>query len=329
MYNDFHEIWQQFTNKECLKECWHPFEFQINKALNFAVMCRAPKHKAYSTSMSLTNRVLLTAGIHNLGYHQFWVQVFGDLSMEMGGSLEECLHARDKVKERKRQYKQTRRVKRQRSMKKTMQIVEYVRQSVEEKEKKGMTYSPGMALQCDNGMDDNDDNKVRTKTKVGAGAMVKEQGKTTINRKTLTSTARMRRKCRFCGEFGHSRCSSRHCKQHFVVVEKRNARRQQGIVSTRAAPVDGTDNFCALPTCLPVAMQTEPDTDGFTMDVKASRAQHEDEPPKMQAHVPREFCENGNAVSVKKSTVGSCRVSTFEHLGDVELMDTLTTSDAK
>ena len=53
-----------------------------------------------------------------------------------------------------------------------------------------------------------------------------------------------------------------------------------------------------------------------------SRAQHEDEPPKKQAHVPREFCENGNAVSLQ-------RASTFEHLGDIEVMDTPTTSNAK
>ena len=135
MYDDFHAIWKEFTNTERLKECWHPFESQINEALNLSVMCRAPKHKTYSTSMSLTNRVLITAGIHNLGYHSFWAKVFDELSMDMGESLEKCLHARDRMKQRKWQYKQTLRVKRRRSLQKMKQIVEYVKCCAKERKK--------------------------------------------------------------------------------------------------------------------------------------------------------------------------------------------------
>ena len=94
--------------------------------------------------MSLNNRVLMTVGIHNCEYHTYWAEVFDLLGMEMGSSLRDCLCAQDKVKEKRRQYKQMSRVKQRQSAAKTQQIVEYVKRSA--LERSGMVYSPGMAF---------------------------------------------------------------------------------------------------------------------------------------------------------------------------------------
>ena len=80
------EIWEKLTTDERLKECMHPFDSQINEALNTSVGKYAPKGRTYCTSMSLANRVLIAMGTHNLGYLQYWTRVFESLQLDMSPS---------------------------------------------------------------------------------------------------------------------------------------------------------------------------------------------------------------------------------------------------
>ena len=46
----------------------HPFDTQKNEGLNTAVLYGAPKHKKYSTTMSLASWVATRAAINSIGY---------------------------------------------------------------------------------------------------------------------------------------------------------------------------------------------------------------------------------------------------------------------
>jgi hypothetical protein len=66
MYNTVVALIGRFLTKECLSECCHPHDSQLNEALNTSVASYAPKHKDFSTSTSLKCRVAFAAGAHSV-----------------------------------------------------------------------------------------------------------------------------------------------------------------------------------------------------------------------------------------------------------------------
>ena len=76
LYNQLLQAYNRFTTPERLQESLHPFNTQINESLHHVISKYVPKHKNYSTTMSLSNRISIVIGIHNLGHYCFWKRVF-------------------------------------------------------------------------------------------------------------------------------------------------------------------------------------------------------------------------------------------------------------
>ena len=55
---------------------FHPYDTQVNEGLNMCILYGAPKHKNYSTTMSLATRVSTKAAVNSVGYVNFFVEVF-------------------------------------------------------------------------------------------------------------------------------------------------------------------------------------------------------------------------------------------------------------
>ena len=67
----FDLMWSKYApyiTPERLLECLHPFDTQLNESLNNVVARYAPKNRTYGTTMSLSNRISIVVGIHNMGH---------------------------------------------------------------------------------------------------------------------------------------------------------------------------------------------------------------------------------------------------------------------
>ena len=104
LYEQIKPIWDRLTTDERLLECMHYFDSQLNEALNTSVLKYARKGRTYCTTMSLTNRVMIAMGVHNLGYFRYWSRVFHYIGIHMSPSLAHYLQQKDNKKKRKRSY---------------------------------------------------------------------------------------------------------------------------------------------------------------------------------------------------------------------------------
>ena len=66
--------------------------------MNTSIAKYAPKTKAYSSSMALNNRIILTAGCCNLGYRPFWKRIYGDQGILLSDDAKSFLIQKDKNK---------------------------------------------------------------------------------------------------------------------------------------------------------------------------------------------------------------------------------------
>lgn len=89
------ETYQPFTTEERLQESLHNYSTQKNEAMNISVAKYAPKTRTYSTTMALTNRIMIAIGTCNFGYVTFWQRVFLDLGLTMNTDTESFLIAKD------------------------------------------------------------------------------------------------------------------------------------------------------------------------------------------------------------------------------------------
>eukprot|EP00957_Ditylum_brightwellii_P153909 11714952-Ditylum_brightwellii.AAC.1 len=71
-----------FQRKDVLQQSQHMYDTK-NEGMNTAVTRYAPKHKTYSISMSLTNRISIAIGLHNAGSFEFWKDVYEKLDMDL------------------------------------------------------------------------------------------------------------------------------------------------------------------------------------------------------------------------------------------------------
>jgi len=89
------EAYQPFTTEERLQESLHNYSTQKNEVMNNSVAKYAPKTRTYSTTMALTNRIMIAIGTYNFGYVTFWQRVFLDLGLTMNTDIESFLIAKD------------------------------------------------------------------------------------------------------------------------------------------------------------------------------------------------------------------------------------------
>ena len=111
MYMQLKPIYDKLTTEEKVSECMHSYNSQCNEALNTSVGKYARKGRTYCGTMSLTNRITIAIGVHNVGYQGYWTEVCTSLSMEISPNLDNHLLQRDRRKNWKRKYESTPEVK--------------------------------------------------------------------------------------------------------------------------------------------------------------------------------------------------------------------------
>ena len=90
---DLENIFDEYTSKEQMKKCHHPWGTQLNESLNQSISSYTPKRRNYSKS--LENWVALVVGIHSLGPIVFFSKTFHSMGMQTGNILLLWLHAKE------------------------------------------------------------------------------------------------------------------------------------------------------------------------------------------------------------------------------------------
>ena len=72
--------------------------------MNNSVAKYALKIRTYSTSMSLTNRVMIANGYCNLDFYLLWSRVYSDLGLIMNDDAKKFLKQKDKNKVYRTEY---------------------------------------------------------------------------------------------------------------------------------------------------------------------------------------------------------------------------------
>ena len=146
LYNQLVEAYSRFTTPDRLIESLHPFDTQLNESLHHVVAKYAPKHKNYSTTMALSNRISIVVGIHNLGHATFWSRVYAKLGMKASEDLIETLTNLDREKKRKKEYNE----RHENKLKRVANQIEKMATMMKKQKKdqvQGATYGAGIGLQ--------------------------------------------------------------------------------------------------------------------------------------------------------------------------------------
>ena len=139
------EAYFPYITPERLLESLHPFDTQLNEALNNVIARYAPKNRTYGTTMSLSYRIFMVTGIHNLGHYRFWHEVFVLLGLDMPTDIKENLQRLDKRKIWKREYEGRTEIKSKRRKLHNQKMQEQLRKQIEDS-KRGAMYRAGIAI---------------------------------------------------------------------------------------------------------------------------------------------------------------------------------------
>jgi hypothetical protein len=71
-YLQLKEVFDQYANPTMMVQCSNLFDTKTNEALNNAVANVVPKTVCYSGTSSLSSRISLIIGIHNMGHIPFF-----------------------------------------------------------------------------------------------------------------------------------------------------------------------------------------------------------------------------------------------------------------
>jgi len=139
-YLQLKSIFDQYANVSMMAQCNHPFDTQTNEALNNAIANVSPKTVCYSGTISLSCRINLIIGIHNMGHAPYLSSLFGTIGVAMTPIMETFLLEKSERKEYKQKYINKVEVKSRRS-KKQRRTWQQVYQ-----ERTDTSYGPGIAL---------------------------------------------------------------------------------------------------------------------------------------------------------------------------------------
>ena len=95
--------------------------------------------------MALTHRVHVAVGIHNMGFENFWLEVFEELEMSMPSLSRKFLWRKDESRKRKREYQKKTEVKRKRNRDK-FEKLQTESKKIKRDAEKGLSYGSGIGL---------------------------------------------------------------------------------------------------------------------------------------------------------------------------------------
>ena len=97
--------------------------------------------------ISLANRVMVCAGISNLGAENYWNAVYSSLKIDMGHETIAFLRSHDQIRDYKKYDRSLRRVKIKRVSDNNIKIKKLMeKQKIDDE--KGMTYCVGVTIEC-------------------------------------------------------------------------------------------------------------------------------------------------------------------------------------
>jgi hypothetical protein len=177
------------THPNKLRQLLHEFTSQKNEALNSSIAKLAPKDLTLSKTPTLGYRVAIVVGVDSIGWLEFCRRVFKEIdqSISLTPSLTEFLKVRQKRKEYFAARQASKAVK-QRRRQMVCDKIGTQRNDEAKATKKHLTYSPGMGLDLDE-----DNNKKKRKQ---------------------TDEEQAKKICGSCGLPGHSRMTSKLCKNY-------------------------------------------------------------------------------------------------------------------
>ena len=116
--------------------------------MNNSVAKYAPKARTYSTTMALTNRVMIAIGTSNLGYVTFWEKFFPNLALIMNTDTRSFLLVKDQNHTYRKKYSEKIETKQRRVKIKNQKMKELMaKQRIDER--RGATYGAGVAIESD------------------------------------------------------------------------------------------------------------------------------------------------------------------------------------
>jgi len=156
---------ERFQTEDMIKDCLHSFDTNINESLNILVSKMCPKHKHYGSTPTLKTRLTLVAGVHNMGFQNFYSTLMADLRI-LDDSTVEALSSniirinRTKLQDRER--RQTHAFKRQRAHGKRAKTRQEVFEDRIDREHRLGTYKSGIAIEDDEAEDEPPNNNAGT-----------------------------------------------------------------------------------------------------------------------------------------------------------------------
>ena len=146
LYSQILNAYAPYTTPERIAESNHPYDTQLNESLNNVVSRYAPKNRTYGTTMSLSNRIAIVIGVHNLGHLGFWKEVYHLIGLPMSTDLHNNLLRKDGRKDLKRKYNEKKEVKSKRAKKNHDKTKDMIKKQIADA-KRGATYRSGIALE--------------------------------------------------------------------------------------------------------------------------------------------------------------------------------------
>ena len=145
LYDEMTSAFLPYSFPHRLVESLHGFTTNGNEALNNIVAHYAPKNRTYSTTMSLSNRISIVVGVHNIGYLDYWTDAYEKIQLPMTVAQRK-LHSKDRRRNWKREYNSMIETKRKRSQKRNESMRDLMKQQQEDA-KRGAIYESGYALE--------------------------------------------------------------------------------------------------------------------------------------------------------------------------------------
>jgi hypothetical protein len=212
-----YEVFETYLTDAYLKQTYHGFDSQKNESLNLKVATVAPKHKCFSKTKSLMDRIALVVILDSIGADAGISRIIAKIRGRQRAALPPNTHAflfaADKEAKRKKAYNAKPETKAHRAKKIQKQIK---RKILEDKsaQKKGLYYYSGVVVAPETA-----EKKKKKKKKTadgGKGGAVRSKNNTGAKNTGPPPI------CKWCGREGHVRRTHKNCGQKLARPKKPN-----------------------------------------------------------------------------------------------------------
>jgi rubrerythrin len=203
LYTMLLEVLSDFTSMKCLSEVAHPYDTNVNEALNNIISWLAPKNKNYCLSHSLINRISVAICIYNMGFDKFYEQLFRELGIDIDESTRYYLQAKEKQRTMKSRLSKTLERKKKRNQRMYAKLREHT-DKIRKDKKKNAVYASGIGF--DNAPKDKTNEDMTTPT-----CKDRQEKKPSTDSPYADTDIPELFCCRSCGRTDHRRSDSKLC----------------------------------------------------------------------------------------------------------------------